>query len=74
MSNGSYHVRATFRLPEFGTIELVERMAGYDTYHVRRQGDSRTHPLRITNRDARALLDGTKIPVEVLRRYTKALG
>lgn len=74
MSNGPYHVRATFNLPGIGTIELLERMAGYDTYHVRRQGDNRTHPPRITNRDARVLLGGIKNPVQVLSRYAKELG
>ncbi len=72
MSSGSYQVRRTFRVTELGTVELLQRLAGYNTYHLRIRGSDTSHPLRISNHDARALLDGASSEL-VLQRYMKAL-
>lgn len=65
-----YEVRRTFQVDGFGTIELVERSAGYDSYHIRRKGDNSTHLPRISKRDARVLLNDAP-PDGVLSRYLK---
>jgi hypothetical protein len=70
MSNGPYRTVDTFRLPEIGTVELLQRMAGYNTYHLRRSGDD-MHTLKITKHEANALIHGGTDATQIVRRYFK---